>query len=94
MTFKQFISGEFKFESDTEFSLIDNQTTAIIASDRLYSSLIKKRQLLRDEDLIPKSPPDRARSDINRPLCAPLAPWWVKILIGYIHWIYTSSPLN
>ena len=42
MTFSQWITGEFKFESDIEFSLIDNQTTAIIASDRLYSSLIKK----------------------------------------------------
>ena len=42
MTFLQWLSGEFKFESDIEFSLIDNQTTAIIASDRLYSSLIKK----------------------------------------------------
>ena len=27
MTFSQFIHGEFKFESDIEFSLIDNQTT-------------------------------------------------------------------
>jgi hypothetical protein len=42
MTFSQWITGEFKFESDIEFSLIDNQTTAIIASDRLYSSIIKK----------------------------------------------------
>ena len=51
MTFSQFIHGEFKFESDIEFSLIDNQTTAIIASDRLYSSVIKKRQLLSDKDI-------------------------------------------
>jgi hypothetical protein len=51
MTFRQFINGEFKFESDIEFSLIDNQTTAIIASDRLYSSVIKKRQLLKDTDI-------------------------------------------
>ena len=42
MTFTQWITGEFKFESDIEFSLIDNQTTAIIASDRLYSSILKK----------------------------------------------------
>jgi len=42
MTFSQWVTGEFKFESDIEFSLIDNQTTAIIASDRLYSSLLKK----------------------------------------------------
>jgi hypothetical protein len=51
MTFSQFMHGEFKFESDIEFSLIDNQTTAIIASDRLYSSVIKKRQLLSDKDI-------------------------------------------
>ena len=51
MTFSQWITGEFKFESDIEFSLIDNQTTAIIASDRLYSSLLKKRQLLNDNDI-------------------------------------------
>jgi hypothetical protein len=51
MTFSQFIHGEFKFESDIEFSLIDNQTTAIIASDRLYSSVIKKRQLLSNKDI-------------------------------------------
>jgi hypothetical protein len=51
MTFSQFLSGEFKFESDIEFSLIDNQTTAIIASDRLYSSVIKKRRLLSNEDI-------------------------------------------
>jgi hypothetical protein len=51
MTFSQWISGEFKFESDIEFSLIDNQTTAIIASDRLYSSIIKKRHLLNDKDI-------------------------------------------
>jgi hypothetical protein len=51
MTFSQWLSGEFKFESDIEFSLIDNQTTAIIASDRLYSSIIKKRQFLNDKDI-------------------------------------------
>ena len=51
MTFSQFLSGEYKFESDIEFSLIDNQTTAIIASDRLYSSLIKKRTLLSSQDI-------------------------------------------
>jgi len=42
MTFRQWIKGEFRFESDIEFSLIDNRTTALIASDRLYSSVIKK----------------------------------------------------
>jgi hypothetical protein len=42
MTFYQWITGEFKFESDIEYSLIDNQTTAIIASDRLHSSILKK----------------------------------------------------
>ena len=51
MTFSQFFKGEFKFESDIEFLLIDNQTTAIIASDRLYSSIIKKRQFLSDTDI-------------------------------------------
>jgi hypothetical protein len=51
MNFSQWIHGEFKFESDLEFSLIDNQSTAIIASDRLYSSLIKKRQILSDNDI-------------------------------------------
>ena len=51
MTFSQWISGEFKFESDIEFSLIDNQTTAIIASDRLYTSIIKKRQSLGGKDI-------------------------------------------
>jgi hypothetical protein len=51
MTFAQFLSGEFKFESDIEFSLIDNQTTAVIASDRLYSSIIKKRSFLSDKDI-------------------------------------------
>jgi hypothetical protein len=51
MTFSQWIKGEFKFESDIEFTLIDNQTTAIIASDRLYSSVIKKTQLLSDKDI-------------------------------------------
>ena len=49
MTFFQWITGEFKFESDIEFSLIDNQTTAIIASDRLYSSTIKKATVLSDK---------------------------------------------
>jgi hypothetical protein len=51
MTFRQWISGEFKFESDIEFTLIDNQTTAIIASDRLYSSIIKKGQFLSSKDI-------------------------------------------
>jgi hypothetical protein len=51
MTFSQWVKGEFKFESDIEFSLIDNQTTAIIASDRLYSSTIKKTQFLSDKDI-------------------------------------------
>ena len=51
MTFSQWLSGEFKFESDIEFSLIDNQTTAIIASDRLYSSIIKKRTSLSNKDI-------------------------------------------
>lgn len=51
MTFSQWIQGEFKFESDIEFSLIDNQTTGIIASDRLYSSVIKKRQALSNNDI-------------------------------------------
>jgi hypothetical protein len=51
MTFTQFLNGEFKFESDIEFSLIDNQTTAIIASDRLYSNIIKKRQSLSSRDI-------------------------------------------
>ena len=51
MTFSQWISGEFKFESDIEFSLIDNQTTAIIASDRLYSSVIRRRQALSGGDI-------------------------------------------
>ena len=51
MTFSQFLRGEFKFESDIEFSLIDNQTTAIIASDRLYSSIIVKRQSLSNQDI-------------------------------------------
>jgi hypothetical protein len=51
MTFSQWIRGEFKFESDIEFSLIDNQTTAIIASDRLYSSIIKKRESLSSNDI-------------------------------------------
>ena len=51
MTFSQWMSGEYKFESDIEFSLIDNQTTAIIASDRLYTSIIKKRQSLGGKDI-------------------------------------------
>ena len=51
MTFSQWIRGEFKFESDIEFSIIDNQTTAIIASDRLYSSVIKKRETLSSKDI-------------------------------------------
>jgi hypothetical protein len=51
MTFSQWITGEFKFESDIEFSLIDNQTMAIIASDRLYSSIIKKGSSLNSKDI-------------------------------------------
>jgi len=51
MTFAQFIRGEYLFESDIEFTIIDNQTTAIIASDRLYSSLIKKRDILNNTDI-------------------------------------------
>jgi hypothetical protein len=51
MNFAQWIKGEFKFESDMEFLLIDNQTTAIIASDRLYSSIIKERTYLSDNDI-------------------------------------------
>jgi hypothetical protein len=51
MTFSQWIKGEFRFESDIEFSLIDNQTTAIIASDRLYSSVIKKTTILSNKDI-------------------------------------------
>ncbi|MDR0447274.1 MAG: hypothetical protein LBH07_01250 [Treponema sp.] len=48
MTFSQWISGEFKFESDIEYSLIDNRTTAIVASDRLKSSIIKKGRSNKD----------------------------------------------
>ena len=51
MTFSQLIKNEYKFESDIEFSLIDNQTTAIIASDRLYSSIVKKRDILHGTDM-------------------------------------------
>jgi hypothetical protein len=51
MTFSQFIRGEYKFESDIEFSIIDNQTTAVIASDRLYSSIIRKRDSLNSNDI-------------------------------------------
>jgi hypothetical protein len=51
MTFSQWIRGQFKFESDIEFSLIDNQTTAIIASDRLYSSIVKNGSSLSDSDI-------------------------------------------
>jgi hypothetical protein len=51
MTFSQWIKGEFKFESDIEFLLIDNQTSAIIASDRIYSSTIKKREFLSNNDI-------------------------------------------
>ena len=50
MTFSQWIKGEYKFESDIEFSIIDNRTTAIIASDRLYSSIIKNQETLGDKD--------------------------------------------
>jgi len=51
MTFAQFFRGEYLFESDIEFTIIDNQTTAIIASDRLYSSLTKKRDILNNTDI-------------------------------------------
>ncbi|MDR2923997.1 MAG: hypothetical protein LBU85_11740 [Treponema sp.] len=51
MTFSQLLNGEFEFESDIEFSLIDNQTTAIIASDRLYSSVVKKQKSLSNKDI-------------------------------------------
>jgi len=51
MNFSQFIRGQYRFESDIEFTLIDNQTTAIIASDRLYSSLVKRRDILNSDDL-------------------------------------------
>jgi hypothetical protein len=50
ITFSQWIKGEYKFESDIEFSIIDNRTTAIIASDRLHSSIIKYRETLGDKD--------------------------------------------
>jgi len=51
MTFRQWVAGEHQFESDIEFFLIDNQTTAIIASDRLYSSFVLRRQHLNDNDI-------------------------------------------
>lgn len=49
MSFNQFIKGEIEFISDVEFTLIDNQTTAVIASDRLLTKVIKKSQFLNDE---------------------------------------------
>ena len=51
MTFSQLIRGEYRFESDIEFSLIDNQTTAIIASDRLYTSIVKRRDIWQGTDM-------------------------------------------
>jgi hypothetical protein len=51
MTFSQWMRGEYKFESNIEFSLIDNRTTAVIASDRLYSSVIKKRRSISNADI-------------------------------------------
>jgi hypothetical protein len=49
MSFSQLIKGEYSFESDLEFSLIDNQTTAVIASDRLLSRAVKKAPALDEE---------------------------------------------
>jgi hypothetical protein len=51
MTFSRWMRGEYKFESNIEFSLIDNRTTAVIASDRLYSSVIKKRRSVSNADI-------------------------------------------
>jgi len=52
MTFSQWGRGEYKFESNIEFSLIDNRTTAVIASDRLYSSTIKRVRSVSNADII------------------------------------------
>ena len=51
ITLSQLFRGEYRFESDIEFSLIDNQTTAIIASDRLYTSIIKRRDVWHGTDM-------------------------------------------
>jgi hypothetical protein len=51
MIFSQWIKGEFKFESYIEYSLIDNRTTAVIASDRLYSSVIKEGRTVNNKDI-------------------------------------------
>ena len=51
MTFSRWMRGQYKFESNIEFSLIDNRTTAVIASDRLYSSVIKKRSSISNADI-------------------------------------------
>ena len=51
MTFSRWIRGEYKFESNIEFSLIDNRTMAVVASDRLYSSVIKKRHSVSNADI-------------------------------------------
>ncbi|MCL2094123.1 MAG: hypothetical protein FWH12_08020 [Treponema sp.] len=51
MTFSQLLRGEYRFVSDIEFSLIDNQTTAIIASDRLYTSIIQRRDVWQGTDM-------------------------------------------
>jgi hypothetical protein len=49
MSFTQFIKGEIEFKSDVEFSLIDNQTTAVIASDRLVTKIMKKNKFFNDK---------------------------------------------
>jgi len=51
MTFSQMLRGEYRFESDIEFSLIDNQTTAIIATDRLYTNIIWRRENWQSTDM-------------------------------------------
>ena len=51
MTFSQWMRGELIFESNIEFSLIDNRTTAVIASDRLYSSIIKQGRSVTNADI-------------------------------------------
>jgi hypothetical protein len=52
MTFSQWGRGEFRFESTIEFSLIDNRTTAVIASDRLYSSVIRRIRSVSNADIV------------------------------------------
>lgn len=39
-SFKQFAKGEYEITSSIEFLLVDNQTTAIIAADKIFSSKI------------------------------------------------------